>query len=206
MKGKQVTTVVVAAITASLVLAGCASTTPTREVSSGYAIFNVQAGPEIGHARLAEAVKTGLQQSTSRVQVVNGIPPSPLPEKAPRFRLVSPYGANLSALAAASGQAVQMPVCDGAIVTANAADTSMRQYGEGTTFFVCLMPYQGGYALNVYTTFSKASGAFSAATLGATLARTVVGDTSQFIPRTINYIVDSVKATGATVTLVEAYP
>ena len=54
--------------------------------------------------------------------------------------------------------------------------------------------------------FTKASGAFNAATLGATLARTVVGDTSQFIPRTIADVVDSVKATGATVTMTEAYP
>lgn len=196
----------ITAVAATLALAGCASTTPTREISSGYAIFDVKAGPGVGHAQLAEAVKVGLQKSTSRVQIVNGIPPSPLPEKAPRFKLVSPYSANLAAMAAASGQSVQVPVCDGAIVTANATDTSMRQYGEGTTFFVCLMPYQGGHALNVYTTFTKASGAFSAETLGATLARTVVGDTSQFIPRTINNIVESVKATGATVTLVEAYP
>jgi hypothetical protein len=40
--------------------------------------------------------------------------------------------------------------------------------------------------------------------LGATLARTVVGDSSQFIPRTIAAMVDSVKATGAASTLVEA--
>jgi len=202
MRGKPVIT----AVAAALVLAGCGSTTPTREISSGYAIFDVKAGPGVGHAQLAEAVKVGLQKSTSRVQIVNGIPPSPLPETAPRFKLVSPYSGNMAALAAASGQSVQVPTCDGAIVTARAADTSMREYGEGTTFFVCLMPYQGGHALNVYTTFTKASGAFSAATLGATLARTVVGDTSQFIPRTIGTIVDSVKATGSTVTLVEAYP
>ena len=82
-------------------------------------------------------------------------------------------GSSLGALAAASGQSLQVPTCDGAILTANARDTSMARYGEGTTFFACLMPYQSGYALNVYTTFTKASGAFSAATLGATLARTV---------------------------------
>lgn len=43
-------------------------------------------------------------------------------------------------------------------------------------------------------------------TLGATLARSVVGDTSQFSPRTIRAIVDGVAGTGATVKLVEAYP
>ena len=193
-------------ITALLWLAGCASTTPTREVSSGFAIFDIQAGPEIGAARIADAVKHALQKNTSGVQIVNGIPPSPLPEKAPRFQMASPLKGNLAALAAASGQSLQVATCEGAVMTANARDNSMSRYGEGTTFFACVMPYQGGYALNIYTTFTKASGAFSAATLGATLARTVVGDSSQFIPRTINAIVDGVKATGASVALIEAYP
>ena len=188
-------------------LAGCAGTTPTREISAGYAVFDVKAGPEIGHARVVEAVKLALQKNMSAVQISNGIPPSPLPDKSPRFQLVSPFkGSNMGALAAATGQNLQVPTCEGAILTANARDTSMAGYGEGTTFFACLMPYQGGYGLNVYTTFTKASGAFSAATLGATLARTVVGDSSQFIPRTIASMVDAVKATGATVTMLEAYP
>lgn len=148
-----------------------------------------------------------MQKNMSQVQINNGIPPSPLPEKAPRFQLVSPFkGSNLAALAGASGRSLQVPSCEGSIMTANARDTSMSRYGEGTTFFACLMPYQGGWSLNVYTTFAKASGAFSAATLGATLARTVVGDSSQFIPRTIVAIVDNVNATGATAKMLEAYP
>jgi hypothetical protein len=60
--------------------------------------------------------------------------------------------------------------------------------------------------LSIYTTFAKASGAFNAATLGATLARTVTGDSSQFIPRTINDILKALQTAGATVTLLEAYP
>ena len=192
---------------AVLGLAGCASTTPTREVSSGYAIFDIKPGPEVGPGPIAQAVKVALQKNMTKVQILNGIPPSPLPEKAPRFQLVSPFkGSGLGALAAASGQSVQVPTCEGAILTASAYDGSMSRYGEGTSFFACVMPYQGGLALNIYTTFTKASGAFSAATLGATLARSVVGDTSQFIPRTIADLVDSVKATGATVTMTEAYP
>jgi hypothetical protein len=188
-------------------LSGCGSITPTREYSSGYAIFEVKAAPELTNARLTEAVKTALQKNLSQVQINHGIPPSPLPDKPARFQLVSPFkGSGLAALAAASGQNLQVPSCDGAIMTAYARDTSMSQYGEGTTFFTCLMPYQGGWSLNIYTTFVKSSGAFSAAILGATLARSVVGDSSQFIPRTIAAVVEQVKATGATVTLVEAYP
>lgn len=68
------------------------------------------------------------------------------------------------------------------------------------------MPYQGGWSLNVYTTFRKASGAFNAQTLAATLMRPLTGDSSQFIPRTINSMAEAVKATGATARLVEAFP
>lgn len=188
-------------------LAGCAATTPTRETSVGYAIYDIQVGPEAGAAKIAEAIKVALRKSTSRVQLSNGIPPSPLPEKAPRFQLVSPFkGSNLGALAAASGQSLQVPMCEGATLTANARDSSMSNYGEATTFFACLMPYQGGFSLNIYTTFTKASGAISAATLSATIMRPFVGDSGQFIPRTIAQIVEGLQQTGATVKLIEAYP
>lgn len=189
------------------VLAGCASTTPTVETSSGYAVFDIKAVPSVSSVQIAEAIKTGLQKNASKVQVINGIPPSPLPQQAPRFQLVSPFkGSSLAALAAANGQSILVPTCEGSIMTINARDGSMSKYAEGTSFFVCLMPYQGGYALDIYTTFTKSSGGFSAATLGATLARAAVGDSSQFIPRTIAEIVNSVKQTGAIVTMTEAYP
>lgn len=194
--------------TISVLITGCASTTPTRETSQAYAIYDIKGNADVTSAKLAEAIKVALQKNMSGVQISNGIPPSPLPEKAGRFQLASPFkgGSNLAALAAASGQSFQVPTCEGAVLTANGRDSSMSKYGEATTFFVCLMPYQGGYALNIYSTFSKASGGFSATSLGATLARSVVGDSSQFIPRTINDIVSGVKATGANPALVESYP
>lgn len=193
---------------AALGLMACGTTTPTRELTQGYAIFDVKAGAEVPASKIAEAMRTALQRNMTSVQITNGIPPSPLPEKPPRYQLVSPFkpGTGLAALAASQGQSLQVPVCEGAILTANARDSSMSRYGEGTTFFACLMPYQGGYALNVYTTFSKASGAFNAQVLAATLMRPVVGDSSQFIPRTMADLVESIKKTGATVTLSEAYP
>jgi hypothetical protein len=190
-----------------LVLAGCSTVTPTTEMRSGYAVFDINPGPEATTARIAEAVKVALQANLSQVRIEYGIPPSPLPDKAPRFQLTSPFkGSRLEALAAASGQSLQVANCEGAILTANGGTTSMRQYGEGSTYFTCLMPYQGGYALNIYTTFSKASGAFNTQVLAATLLRPVLGDTSDLIPRTISQIVEGVRKTGSTVTLVEAYP
>jgi hypothetical protein len=201
------TTLRAAHVVALFILAGCASTTPTIETSPGYAIYDIKAPAGVTNAQIAEAVKTALQKNLSAVQVTNAIPPSPLPEKAPRFQLVSPFkGSNLAALAAASGQSLQVPTCEGSIMTAQASDTSMRKYGEATSFFACVMPYQGGWSLNIYTTFRKSSGAFNAQTLAATLTKPLTGDSSQFIPRTVNSMVDAVKATGAAVTLLEAFP
>ena len=106
-------------------LAGCATTTPTPETSVGYAIYHIKAGPEIGSAKIAEAIKMALQRNTSRVQIGNGIPPSPLPQAAPRFQLMSPLkGSNLGALAAASGQSLQVPTCEGATLSGNKAATA----------------------------------------------------------------------------------
>lgn len=58
---------------AALLGAGCASITPTRETSAGYAVYDVKAGPEVGGARIAEAIKLALQKNTSRVQIANGM-------------------------------------------------------------------------------------------------------------------------------------
>lgn len=189
-------------------LAACGTTTPTRELMQGYAIFAIKAGPEVTTAQIAAAVRASLQKNMSAVQLTHGIPPHPLPEKMPRFQLVSPLkpGSGLAAIAASQGQALQVPVCEGAVLTAVARDTSMRRYGEGSSFFACLMPYAGGYALNVYTTFSRASGAFNAQVLAATLMRPLVGDSGQFLARTVADVVASVKQTGAQVNLLEAYP
>lgn len=188
-------------------IAGCASMTPTTEREEGYAIYHVAPGNAVSASDITDAIKTGLQQNMSEVSINTSIPPSPLPEEPARFSMVNPFqGSNLGALAAASGQSFSVPTCDQALMTANADDSSMSQYGENTTFFLCLQPYTDGYNIDIYTAFSKQSGGFSTATLGATLARSVVGDSSQFLPRTIDDIIGEVEETGAKVTLVETYP
>lgn len=193
---------------AAIMLSACGTLTPTREVTEGYAIFDVKAGADVSPAKLTHAVRASLQKNMSAVQITTGIPPAAVPEKIPRFQLVSPFGtgSGIAAVAAAQGQSLKVPVCEGAILTANARDTSMRRYGEGTSFFACLMTYRGGYALSVYTTFSKASGAFNSQVLAATLMRPLVGDSSQFINRAIADMVQALKGVGAEVALVEAYP
>jgi hypothetical protein len=185
-----------------VLLSGCAANTPTHEVRASYAIYDIKA-PEVPMSRIADAVKVALQKQTNGVEISQGIPPSPLPEKPGRFKVNNPYA---NGPLATEFLYLHPPTCEGAIVTAIARNSAMSNYGENTIFFLCLMPYRGGYHLDFYTTFSISSGGFSTQALGAALARGVVGDTSKFIPRTIASVVDSIQTTGATVSLVESYP
>ena len=53
------------------------------------------------------------------------------------------------------------------------------------------MRYKFGNGPNIFMSYSEAADGLSAAALGATLARFVTGDASQFIPRSIASFVDS---------------
>lgn len=195
-------------ILAVIGLGGCASVTPTTETRPSYAIYDIKTTGSNSASKIADAVKRGLQSQTTEVKITLGIPPHPLPEQPGRFRLVNPLGDKMTALMAASqgSGSFQIPMCDNSILSAYAGDSAMAQWGERTTFFMCLLPYTGGYHLDVYTTFTMSSGGFSPEVLGATLARSIVGDSSQFIPRTINSVVQEIRNTGATVELIESYP
>ena len=190
------------AVTA-VVLVGCASMTPTVTRQEAYAIYDIKAGSATP-AAISDAVTQALQKNMTGVRVSKEIPPSPLPAKPQRFVLNDIF--KNSAFAAAAGVNFKVPSCPGAMLTTSASNEAMAKYGENTTFFVCVQPYTEGYWLTVYSTFSKTSGAVSPQMLGADLARAFVGDSSQFIPRTVNDIIASVKATGAAVSVLEAYP
>ena len=59
--------------------------------------------------------------------------------------------------------------------------------------------------MDIHVSYARASGATSSAVLGATLARTVVGDASQFIPRTVGAVRGAAQSLGATVSVVNSY-
>ena len=80
------------------------------------------------------------------------------------------------------------------------------QGSENTTFFVCLLPYQAGYHMDIYYTFTKVSGGFSPEMLGKSLANSLVGDSSQFIPRTISALESAAQKSGGTLKIVQSYP
>ncbi|MCH8493019.1 MAG: hypothetical protein LAT53_07300 [Idiomarina sp.] len=184
-------------------LSGCASTTPTNETSRSYVIYDIKGDSASGDA-LSTAIIKGVQSKTSRVRAERDIPPYPMPTEPGRFQLVQPQVTGN--LAAFVGEMPRRPQCNDSILTLNAADTGMASQGESTTFFVCLMPYTEGYRLNVYSTFQMQSGGFSPQALGASLARSVVGDSSQFIPDTIDAILSELDALNADYELIEQYP
>jgi hypothetical protein len=146
-----------------------------------------------------------MQKNADKVQFTNDIPVSPLPEKPSRFKLTNPFAnSNMGALMAQSGSVIKIPSCEGSIFSA----TSNQNFrgAENTTFFVCLIPYTQGYHMDIYYTFTKVSGGMSSEALGAALAQSVVGDSSQFIPRTILALEQAVQNAGGQLNLVEKYP
>lgn len=189
------------------VLGGCASMKPTMETRGSYVIYDIKAGEGVSPGKISEAVKGALQKNMSSVQIKNSIPPYPLPEKPGRFQMVNPYkGTGMEAMIARSGQSFETPTCSDAILTAYSADTGMAKYGETTSFFLCVLPYQGGYHMDIYVSFTKKTGSFSVDTMAAGLVSSMTGDSSQFIPRTIKSVVDAVAATGAAPVLIEQFP
>ncbi|WP_085342572.1 hypothetical protein [Vibrio sp. ArtGut-C1] len=195
--------IVAAVVFASLALTGCKSTSmaKTKETKKSYVVYNVQVDDSVSPTQMSQAIKEALQANTDSVRIVEDLPPYPLPKKAPRFQLTNPFGK--SAMAALAG-GMKIPTCDGALVYAQAADSSMSSYGENTQFYTCLWQYEGGYHVDVYTQFQIESGGLS--NLGVDMVRGIMGDSSQFIPRTIGSIKQNLEALSAKTTLVTAYP
>jgi len=184
-------------------LSACASLTPTKEVTEGYRIYDIQGVSD--HGMISGNLKTAMQKNAQKVTFTNDIPPHPLPEKPGRFTTVNPFGnSGLGALMAAQGASLKIPKCENSIITATSHDKFAGS--ENTTFFVCLLPYVGGYHLDVYYTFTKESGGYSPEALGKTLAQSVVGDSSQFIPRTLADLEGAVQQAGGAISIVESYP
>lgn len=185
------------------VLTACSSLTPTKEVTEGYRIYDVKTTQN--PSQIVTNLKTTLQKNADKVRFTNDIPPSPLPENPGRFKLTNPFAnSNMGALLAQQGGNVKIPTCDGSIFSATTNDNF--QGAENTTFFVCLLPYANGYHMDIYYTFTKVSGGFSPEAMGAKLAQSVVGDSSQFIPKTIAALEKAVQDGGGTITVVESYP
>lgn len=183
-------------------LSACSTINRTKERTEGYRVYDIQGG---NISSLSGNIKAAIQVNSDSATFTNNIPPHPLPKKASRFSLVNPFGnSGIGLLMARQGETVKIPKCE------NSPFTSMSQGdfngSEKTTFFVCLQPYAKGIHMDIYYAFTKTSGGFNPAVLGKSLAQSIVGDSSQFIPRTIAALEKAVQKTGATIKIVQAYP
>lgn len=154
-------------------LIGCKTTslTKTKETKRSYAVYNLKVPKEVSSSEITNAIKRALQSNTSSVRITEDLPPHPLPKESPRFQLV-----NNSALAALAGGSVKVPSCNGALIYAQAADSSMNAQGENTQFYTCLWQYEDGYHVDIYTQFDIVSGRLE--NLGKDLVRGLIGDSS----------------------------
>ena len=190
-----------------VLLTGCSSTTPTRTTESAYMVIDVKGDTDIRNELLNAIIKEA-QVNMSKLTVNRGVPPSELPEKPQRFELIDPFEnsqmGGLMALAQASGASTKIPSCKDPILTMQTTDDA-RNWGERTTFFICVVQYVEGYQVNMYTTFEQQTGGVSINALSASLARSVVGDTSQVIPITMDNIKTTIANVGSSVTIVDSY-
>jgi hypothetical protein len=187
----------IAAGAAALLMTGCvASTKATQQTTRSLVTYKITGA---SYETIADAVTKGLQgTNASSVRVDRSFPPAILPAAPSRLELKSPFSnSNLGVLAGASGQRMQLPSCPDAPYIATGADNSMSRYGEETGYYVCLWPYQQGINLDIYTSFEIESGGL--ANLGQDLARSVLGDSSQHIQKSINEVVRNIENTGASI-------
>jgi len=195
-----------------LALAGCAATTPTRTTEQAYMVIDVKADATIRDELLDTIIETA-QSNMSSLSVNRGIPPSSIPETASRFELVSPFQntqlgglvSGFSALSQASGGAtMKIPQCKDPLLTMK-SDKSASGWSERTTFFICVVQYQKGFQVDVYTTFEQQTGGVSVNALSQSLVRSIAGDTSQSIPTTMVRIRDSIANLDAQVKVKDSY-
>ena len=200
-------TLVALASASVVVISGCdtlnSALNPRTETVEYYRIYNIETTAKI--KPVIDAAFKGLSYTTTP-QVQRNIPTwSELPDEPGRFQLKEIFNenSNIGRLMMASGSgAPKVASCKGAIWTA----VANRDAGDnGATLYACLWPYKKGYHLDMYATFSKRSGGLKE--FSRQLAYAMTGTPEQWVekmlldaPREIR------KATGATVTIIEAYP
>lgn len=193
------------ALASAVALSGCASMKPTYHTESTFVIYDVQP-ITLDRNQLLNTVLSAVQKSATKLRVNRDIPPRELPAIPGRFELQDPFAnSKLGTLMATQAQSVRVPVCKNALMTVSTDDTSMARYGEQTTFFLCVLPYKDGYQLDIHATFTRVSGGFSPQGIGTAVGRSLVGDSSQFIPRTMASVRTAAESVGGKVTVVDSY-
>ena len=203
---KRIETIVFMPLLAALLLTGCASTQlgdfagSTSREKTYLAVYDLR-GNNLKSAVIEEAVQNAIRLHVRKVDIQQGIPPSPLPA----------YPAKMTVGKRKSGG--PQPECSGEVFSIEGIDTSMSKYGETTYHRACLFPYAGGYRVNYFAIFATQSGVGSKNpfALVGTMGRAVVGatgfgDSSNFIGQILQKMEDGFKKNQLDARLVQLYP
>ncbi len=189
----------VIATCAALALTACSH--QQAEVRTGYTIWDVPANPQTDAKAFYAALKSGLEATGTKFTVSIDPPPNPLPDQPGRFTTVNPLqNSKMAALMGTGAGNFKTASCDGASFVANLANDDMNRYGENTQFVACAFPYANGFSVNVWHKFMM-----NKSNIGASVARSVLGDSSQFIPRTVDSVVSGLRSAGYIPTVVDSF-
>ncbi len=192
----------------TLALSGCGSLNnalveKTKTIEY-YRIFDIKT--QADRYTVAESASNGLGRNVNDAKEARPIPTSSeLPVKAGRFSLVNPFaGSKFAAFSAGGGQlGFKIATCDGASWTSSATRTISGSSELKLT--ACLFPYNEGYHLDLYATFTKKEGGLME--LSRQAANAMVGTPEEWTEKTFIDIVREIKNdTGAEVNFLEGYP
>jgi hypothetical protein len=165
-----------------------------------YAVYDLR-GANLNVETIESAVLDAVKLYARNARVQQSIPPSPYPATPAHMTI------------GRRPQGGPMPECAGELFSIDGFDTSMAKYGESTYHRACLFPYQGGYRVNYFAIFGMQSGAGNrnpnvlAAMLGRAMAGAVgLGNSSNFINKTLERMEGNLKEQGVEARLVQLHP
>ncbi len=197
----------------ALVSCGATNNAMTKKykTTEQYRIFDIQTSTP--RFEMADFVSNGIGRTVADMNESRPIPDGlPLPEKAPRFKVVKQQlTGNMAAFMAMSGRGAPQTIqCDGAAWVGSAHRPHVGTTG-GISFTACLFPYKNGYHLDFYSVYTKKEGfTLNPLELGKKLGASLAGAAGspegfvdQTVSETMQFIHDN---TDSKIEFLEGYP
>jgi hypothetical protein len=149
---------------------------------------------------VAEALSYHGDRSVVKDNLLVDVPP-----RYPSKLQLKPFAINLPV-------SIVIPTCDGSAFTVSSTDASFAPQGDSAFYMACGFPYDGGFRINFYSSYSMTSGGAGGLLSGMTIAKAVtraVGigtDPQHFIEASIAKMEELFGTKGWTYQLVEMQP